>query len=269
MIGFVFSKEDPASINVLNNLKKKFEFKILDQKEYDLYIIKTLNVLAFVIEEDIVDARSLEGVNIPATRLIFVSRHKSESKLPAFLVHFPGLWNKKSRPRLSIADACMAKKLITLLYKIDKQPPYNEWLINLEATHHGPIDVKVPISFIEIGSGPEEWEDETAGKILMQVLVKAVKEESQCESIVGYGGPHYAPQFTKIAINTNFGVGHIMPKYAFNQSSDDAILEAVERTYPRPTMAVIDWKGLNSSQRKRVLSILGNKVIIKKAKEII
>src|SRR5438094_5467478 len=36
--------------------------------------------------------------------------------------------------------------------------------VTMEATHHGPTSFKIPVVFVEIGSGPLEWSDSTLGE---------------------------------------------------------------------------------------------------------
>ncbi len=74
--------------------------------------------------------------------------------------------------------------------------------------------------------------------------------------VVGFGGGHYCPQFTKKLFEGGFAFGHICPKYAADSLTEDVILQAINKTTPRPEKVLIEWKGLKKEPRDNIISLL-------------
>src|SRR3989344_4165802 len=75
-------------------------------------------------------------------------------------------------------------------------------------------------------------------------------------SAIGFGGNHYSPRFQKMIETQNYAFGHICPKHKLDSLDDNMILEMINKTVPKPEQAVLDWKGMNSSQRKNIIDLL-------------
>ncbi len=75
--------------------------------------------------------------------------------------------------------------------------------------------------------------------------------EPKGRSAIGFGGPHYAPKFTKLALD-KWAMGHICPKYQLASLDGEMFKQMVEKTYPRPETALIDKKGTKSWLKKQV-----------------
>jgi len=81
------------------------------------------------------------------------------------------------------------------------------------------------------------------------------KDEEQEFCYFGAGGGHYAPKFTKLALEKNMAFGHILPKYRADSIAEDTFKQAVEKNVEKLKAVVLDWKGLNKEQRDRILSL--------------
>ena len=139
----------------------------------------------------------------------------------------------------------------------------SEYEVTLEATHHGPTRPRKPIVFIEIGSGPEQWSDERAHRALAETIVRVLDalrdgKLPECTHAAGFGGTHYPIKFTRLHLDGEYCMGHIIPKHAFTAGvSDEVIVQAIEKTWPKPVdTALIEKKSLKSADRKRVEAIL-------------
>src|SRR5213594_4679980 len=66
--------------------------------------------------------------------------------------------------------------------------------VTMEATHHGPTSFKIPVVFVEIGSGPLEWSDSTLGEKGAKAAMAAANPlRSSTSNAVGFGGTHIQP----------------------------------------------------------------------------
>ena len=199
--------------------------------------------------------------NVPdVDSIIFASRHSSSSGLSTLTVHTPGnpLMEAKyggSPESLAISDPNKMKVALIAMRSevINENLSYQ---VSLEATHHGPTEMERPVVFVEIGSGPEQWEDRRAGDIVAKAILQAAQDNSTNRTAVGFGGGHYAPKFTDLVFEGEISVGHIFPKYCIRELSRKVISLAFERTKGRCTLAVVDWKGIRGTDRKRLLDIL-------------
>jgi D-aminoacyl-tRNA deacylase len=99
--------------------------------------------------------------------------------------------------------------------------------------------------------------------------IENFKENPYNEIAIGIGGPHYCPEFTKLQLNSNVAISHIIPKYVA-PITEEMIKQAWEKTQEEPDFAIVDWKGLGKSEeRQKVIEILEkNYISWKKIKEI-
>ncbi|PIZ00786.1 hypothetical protein COY61_01590, partial [bacterium (Candidatus Gribaldobacteria) CG_4_10_14_0_8_um_filter_33_9] len=160
--------------------------------------------------------------------------------------------------------------LKTLFQEMSKNLP-SGWELTLEVTHHGPF-IEKPCCFIEIGSNEEDWRKKEAGKALAIAIENAIKilnkQKIKYKTVIGIGGPHYCPSMTKIQLNSDIAISHIIPQYVF-PITENMISQALKKTEEKVSFAIIDWKGLDSEERKQTIDLL-NKINLeyKKTSEI-
>ncbi len=230
--------------------------KFLDAMKLRAYVkvIKTKsNVLD--LENDLKNIKDAEIV-------IVASTHKSEAKVPMLNAHFTGNFGEDvshggSAKTLSVAPALCQRAAVLEYSKLKTQDPrLKTYVVGIEATHHGPT-LGLPILFVEVGSTEKEWNDLVACEAAARVIYNLVSEKPATAPVaVGFGGTHYCQQFTKKLFDEGFAFGHICPKYAAENLTEDVIMQAINKTTPRPEKVFVEWKGLSGEQRKNIISIL-------------
>ncbi|MBU2476087.1 D-aminoacyl-tRNA deacylase, partial [Candidatus Micrarchaeota archaeon] len=109
--------------------------------------------------------------------------------------------------------------------------------------------------FIEIGSSEEQWSDEKAGKILAQTIMNSFENfNPNFKTALGIGGTHYCPEFSKIEERTEIALSHILSKYYIDAVDLSLFKQMIEKTSEKTDLVLLDWKGLISEQRKKIIS---------------
>jgi len=212
----------------------------------------------------------LEDADVPeADLLIIPSTHKSAANKKSLTIHATGNFgnadyggspktlNPTNSAAIAIGLRSMARQYLTP--KAQRLTPGFE--VCLEVTHHGPT-LDVPLVFIEIGSTEEEWGDVEAGKIVANAIkdiLENLKPNAQSlmplTNCIGFGGPHYAPGFTKIVLeNPNIAFGHILPKYQQENVTKEIIQQMIDGS--NATKAVFDWDGMKGEYRNKAVGIV-------------
>ncbi len=278
----LFSSTNAASLNIVKHLESDWKWK----KRADLlYSFSSCakedcctGVQAFGFPKSIIEieppAELCEGPKA-VDYFLYASTHKSESGLPALTAHVPGNWNAADfggLPKtLNTAYACKLKQILQLLAEGAKKHGL-DWPVNMEVDHHGPTPsrgaggpapatLRPPLFpaliFVEIGSGPGQWENELAGQVVAEAMMKALFRPAPPAPVyLGIGGGHYAPKFTHVMLESEKAVGHVLPKY-HAASFDAAMLhQAMEKTVEKVEGALVDWKGLGKEERDRIVALL-------------
>lgn len=241
------SDRDPAARNIVARLLDLFDF-VKNPALPNSYSMG--EVLIVVVEGDVTGITALP---VEAEEVIVASRHASESGRPTLTVHVPG---EPGKLELATASPPTIKRAIKTLEGVRGEIGL-DYEVSLEATHHGPTGLKVPITFVEIGSTIEQWCDEKAGEAVARAIMDSVTSPMRCRQAVGLGGPHYAPNHTGVVLRSDVGIGHILPKYI---RVDQRLVElAIARTRGGVELLTLDWKGMDVEQRrisKRIASLL-------------
>lgn len=293
----ITSKEDKASMNMRELLleDRLLTFKELDNTWHDNPLLKLEMVLAkmdwgpFFARNNIylgltdspliyLDDLKLTDAGINPDRCIFASRHRSEAERPAFLTHSTGNWSDDAdyggKPRkLSKTSAILLKAAYqTLLYQ--KSVKKSNYAVDIEVTHHGPTDLEKPLIFMELGSSEKEWTIKEAGLVVAHSLFLTCLDYSEKleknPSLIGlgFGGTHYAPQFSKLMDTRNVAMSFICPKYFIQILDKEFIEQMVENTIEKVDAFIIDWKGTNSDDKKHLIPLLEEfEIPIKKTKD--
>ena len=195
--------------------------------------------------------------------LVFASTHKSEKGQPSLCLHAPGNFrsnNLGGKPgKISKTSAFVLKYLFKQLnknYNENKNKLKGEYNVTLEVTHHGP-SLDIPCVFIEIGSHEEQWKDQEAAKIIAKTILSLQNyKDGNWIPVIGIGGPHYAPVFSKIQLNSQYAVSHIIAQYNL-PITNSMINEAEMKTTEQIKEVLIDWKGCGKSEdRQKVVEVL-------------
>lgn len=253
------SQQDLAAQNIKRQLLNLYPFTETSDT-YDNQAIYQLDQLSLVtLEKDSIYADNLDD-DFSADLFIFASRHKSAAFQPALLTHIPGNWagadlgGKAST--LCIAPPSAMKVALHTLSSEQHRLGLHNWACGLEATHHGPFIDTTPVLYIEIGSTEQEWQNPAAAEIVARTIVSVAQRYlTPYLAVLGFGGPHYCPGFTRLNLETELAVSHVVPKYHLNDLSESLVSHAIERSSPKPTYAALDWKGMKGNQREQVTNI--------------
>lgn len=254
------SSQDLAAQTIKQCLLNEYPF-IDTGTAFDSFPIYQLDQLSLVtLQQDSIHAENLDQ-HFSADLFIFASRHKSAAFQPALLTHVPGNWGQADlggkAATLCVAPATALKVALQTLFANRSQYGLSDWACGLEVTHHGPFVESTPVLFIEIGSTEQEWQHVPAAQLVARsILAVAQYSEQSFPAVLGFGGPHYCPAFTRLSLETAFAVGHIVPKYHLDAINETLIQHAIQRFSPAPVCAALDWKGMKGNQRDQVLSLL-------------
>lgn len=171
-----------------------------------------------------------------ASYYIVVSRHSATSGIKSLTVHHTGNPSTKAeyggRPReLAIANPPIAFSILTELSSLSTSRRIEGVEITYEVTHHGPTEVRKPLTFAEIGSTIDEWSNELYQEVLARAVYRAIAEpQPPCIPSVGIGGGHYAHQFTQRALHQGECYGHIISRHALKDLRESPeLLESILR----------------------------------------
>jgi D-aminoacyl-tRNA deacylase len=251
----IYSSEDAAGKNIAEQMISCLGF----QKSSDEYMGNTIyqkqDTLLFQVDGCVKDLKSL-----PYTPkyCVVASRHKGESGSKTLTVHPTGNFGQAQMggesARLQLTDSNAMRSALLLL--AEKKKKYGlDYTVSREVTHHGPTELSFPLLYVEVGSTENEWRDLQACKAAAEAIDEMLFKPREAKpSIIGFGGPHYAPNFNTLA--KNYALGHIMPKYSQSYISPEMVSEMVGKTYPRPELAAIDWKGLSGDAKRKLVSTI-------------
>ena len=244
----LFTDKNPASRNIANMLIENNGFVKASENEWKRNNIRMINTHAPTVLD--------VPTNFETDLLLVLSTHKSKNGGKMLTAHFPGNWGNADfggeARTLNIAYGSKIKILINELIRSNSQ----NWPVSMEVDHHGPLSA-VPIMFVEIGSTENEWSDSTAAKDVANAVSNFIEKYNQPDykTVLGFGGGHYAREFTKILTESEIAVGHIAPKYVIDSIDEKLFHHAVERNVEKIEDVFILKKGTNSSQKKKIIKL--------------
>jgi D-aminoacyl-tRNA deacylase len=264
MILVVASEKDPASLNIKKQLLTNYRFNETPTKfqENTTYTaqINDKDVQLITLNRESIYAQDLTTFFTDTELIVFISRHSSMSGTPTLSVHTPGNLGPADlggRPReVSISPSNAMREALKVMSKMRDEMQI-KYEVSYEGTHHGP-SLNNPTMFVELGSSPEQWKDATAAKIVAHAAIGAISRfrNVSAETVLGIGGPHYNSKFTRMALQTEVGFGHIIPKHSISQIDSGILQQCVDRTLEKVERAVLDWKGIKSEDKPRVLEMV-------------
>lgn len=264
MILLVSSNKDVASQNIKQQILTNYPFKKTDAayQQTPLYTanLNGREVVLATLNEELVRAQTLPDDFPNAELIVFISRHSSQSGKPTLSVHTPGNLGDAELgglPRkVSVAPASAMQTALKTL-KHQQEILRLSYEVSYECTHHGP-SLSVPTMFVELGSSQPQWEDPIAAQAVAHAAIAAVADFSapKASAVLGIGGTHYNQKFTAMALSDEAVFGHMIPKYAVGLVDEEVLGQCVERTLEKVSLAVLDWKGIKSEDKPRLLSAL-------------
>ncbi|MHA2365644.1 MAG: D-aminoacyl-tRNA deacylase [Candidatus Hodarchaeales archaeon] len=241
-IALVASTKDQAALTIAKVLK--------EEKQRKVAFLKDKSAL-FITLDDLPKADCY----------IVLSKHSSSSKQKSFTVHSTGNFGLEAKvggnpQNLGYSQAQIQTFLLQCLSEVyKKQSGLENFHVVAEATHHGPL-IQKPMIFIEIGSSKNQWINENAGRVIAETIERFFSEKTkdlifQLPIAIGIGGTHYAQKFSKKMIENTYAIGHICPKYAIASLNEELVDQMIERTFPRPSIALFDRKGMKRKSEIR------------------
>ncbi|ACL15551.1 D-aminoacyl-tRNA deacylase [Methanosphaerula palustris] len=198
-ITLVNSRLDPAGVTIREQIQV-----LLADPEYQREGIdwEFLEIDGRLIHQERIDT----GLN--SDLLIFLSRHTSRRPVPVLTVHPTGnpgeaLLGGEAGSFAPAAPGWMQAVLQNLVRLVP-----DGYQASYEVTHHGPTTLSTPSFFVEIGSTDHEWSDPVAGAAVAEAVLTAAPVDPI--SLIGFGGTHYAPRETAVALETRGAFGHIL-----------------------------------------------------------
>ncbi len=255
----VSSRPDPASSSIAQALIAKNRFEQESGRGIESY---SKGDIRLVVLEKL--GIYVEPSDIPSdvSTAIFVSKHVSSSGRPALTVHATGNLAKEAKfggnpEELSHVDPLIIRRTLRALKEGVSQTGV-QIDITMEATHHGPTNLSMPVCFVEIGSGLAEWTDPVLGEIAANAIMAAsTKVEETYPAAVGFGGTHYSAKHTRISMEGDYAIGHLVSSHSFEGGvSPKVIGDTFNKTIGSCNTAIVDWKGLHSNDRRNLIASL-------------
>jgi len=181
--------------------------------------------------------------------IIVLSKHKSAAGTKSFTTHSLGNFDKADFGGDEKTLVNTLPRIQTNLLRGLEENNKSDHLVCFEVTHHGPFTNK-GVCFIELGSSEDEWVKEESAEIIAKTIIKFTKKENKDKIVIGIGGGHYAPSFSKLALRKNYSFGHICPLYMLEKLDSDLLTQMIKKT--GASEIVVDWKGLKNFKEKVV-----------------
>lgn len=254
---FIVSRRDLAGILMSEYLMELFDFQPIST---DLYKMGDSEWYLAYVDEDIIYTDGVDKrLGMHPKTIVFLSRHSSKSEFPTLSVHVTGNPGGEALLggypySLAISHPILMRSTLHYMNRlaIERGLKYH---VSLEVTHHGPTDISSPSFFVEVGSSIKQWRDLEAIQTAVDSLLMAIDNPLDGIIAVGFGGPHYAPTFTKYALEKNYAFGHILSKHILEETPREVILDAFRKSFESRT-AVLNWKGIPGRLRRNLYNEL-------------
>jgi len=259
----VASNKDVASLNIARQILSHYSFEktvenFQENPVYEANIGRKVKLVT--LNEESVYAQNLPDFFNNLELVVFISRHSSVRGTPTLSVHTPGnlgeaeLGGLARTVSVSPANAMRDALKAMVQFKEEMRLSYE---VSYECTHHGP-SLNMPTMFAELGSSPKQWNDLKAAEAVAHVTMKAISSfgESQAQTVLGIGGPHYSEKFTRIALENEIAFGHMIPKYAVPYVDVEILKQCVEKTLEKVEFVVLDWKGTKGKHKPKLIAML-------------
>lgn len=224
----------------------------------DLYLV---SIDEMHLERDHLDRDLTAAFGGPADLVVYLSKHRSESRTPSLTVHPIG--NLRGADFGGVASHLVPSAptwMTAALRRLRVTAAGLPYEVTFEATHHGPF-LEAPTFYIEQGSTEKEWRDRDAAAAIARALLDL--EPLEAPSAIGLGGGHYAPRHTELAVARRVAFGHLLPSHALEGLPDDVLAQAVTRT-PGASLAYLHRKSLGKPEARALesrVAALGLRVV--------
>lgn len=197
----------------------------------------------------------------PVELVVYLSKHRSESRTPSLTVHPVGNTGGAElggRPATLVTAA--PGWMTAALRRLRREAAGLPYQVTFEATHHGPY-LESPTFYIEQGSTEKEWTDTEAAAAIARCLLAL--HATDAPVAVGFGGGHYAPRHTDVALARTVAFGHLLPSHALEGLPEETLRQAIDRS-PGASLAYLHRKSLGKPEARDLearLAGLGLRVV--------
>ena len=172
--------------------------------------------------------------------LVFVSRHSGNTG-PLLTAHVTGNFGPAEYGGEPGTLARAAPGAVSRVVDAMATHAPDGYDVGIECTHHGPTDTAVPSLFAELGSDEPQWRDPEGARAVARAVLALEGTgpdlrggDGRTRHVVGFGGGHYAPRFTRIVRETEWAVGHVGADWALAEmGSPDANRGVIEEAFER------------------------------------
>lgn len=264
MILIAASSKDVAGLNIARQILTHYPFNKTNDvfQETPVYSaeINEKQVHLITLQEEAINAQTLPDHFTGLSLIVFISRHSSASGTPTLSVHTPGNFAAAELgglPRtVSVAPAAAMQTTLKALKRCQEEMNL-EYAVSYECTHHGP-SLKVPTMFVELGSSAKQWSDTKAAEAVAHAAIHAIANFTvpNRTAVLGIGGTHYNQRFTQMSLADEAVFSHMIPKYAVQHVTATLLTHCMERTLEKVNNAILDWKGIKSADKPKLLAAL-------------
>lgn len=245
-IALVSSRQDPGGCTIHDALVRLLEERRDGSYPLEAHELEIVRIDDRLIYQDYLD-RSLD-----ADLILFLSRHSSVRPVPMLTVHVTGNLDRADFGGLvrSLPPAAPGW-MHSILRNLSRNAPEG-FRAGYEVTHHGPSEISTPSLFVEVGSTEKEWRDPVAGRAVALSVLQACP--TGIIPLIGFGGTHYAPRQTHIALSSQGAFGHIAHTREVLSLDERMVREMWEKT--GAVAAYIDKKALSGGELEKIRNLL-------------
>lgn len=245
----VVSSQDPVGRLILS-LLPRYGFERIGEGLYEAQGVRLLALKSSLLYLERLGAEAGD-----ATDYIFLHKHSSESGLPVFTVHQPGNLTSRAplggRPReVALVNPTLFGMLAKAIHRASEGAMGLP--LALEATHHGPTSLERPVLFVELGSGPSQWEDERLATLLLEAVLavcRGLEPPPGGPVALAVGGPHYPEKFKRLVLEQGVRPAGIASKHVLDGLDEALIRHMLSRSLEPVTHIYVDWKGARAQHR--------------------
>jgi D-aminoacyl-tRNA deacylase len=253
----VASSQDLAGKTMIQSLCTEFGFE-RDENAHTTSSTKYPNVRLLDSQTSLLEREDLDGLYPDVTAFVFLSKHKSDSKIPTLTCHCTGNFGDNpyggNAREIAVSFPSLQKQYLKALTAASPRVPGYD--IVIEATHHGPTSLNKPLLFVELGSSEKQWADRNAASVICDVLLNVIRDgPTRCSKVgIGLGGTHYPGKFNRLLLDTELGLAAVASKHNLELVDEGMMHQMIAKSVEKVTSIVLDGKGLGS-QKDRITGI--------------
>ena len=251
---FVASSQDLAGKTMIQSLCSEHGFGYAE-KAVAMTSPEYSNVRLLDSPTSLLHREDLDRLYPNVTAYVFLSKHKSDSKIPTLTCHCTGNFGHNpyggNSREIAVSFPSLQKAYLRALTRTSERVPGYD--IVIEATHHGPTSLRKPLLFVELGSSERQWADKNAASVICDALLGVIREgPKRCGKVgVGLGGTHYPGKFNRLLLDTDFGLAAVASKHNLDLVDESMMHQMITKSVEKVTNIVLDGKGLGS-QKDRI-----------------